>query len=503
MFKLKAKLLVLTVKAVLTVLVVLVPLLGVWFASSLTAYFNGPIWLALIAGLLFFPVLPLLWDWRATVKWRQKQDDRDDEPSVESGLADTDDPPSGRILVFWDRLILRTLAVNLALLVALGWFFPQEGFTALSARGDWMLDNAEGAWTEPVEDAIFATAEGLEFLHLAAHDNPFEEYADEETVIPESTDRGRFDESDDGDEPSPADGDDEQFRRGPMAWPPPDELHPVVDEIPASEETSIESVAEYIAAREDDPFYRVKALFDYVVSRVEYDVESLRGDDRAPQDAQTVFETQMAVCAGYARLLIALAEVTGDEIVYITGVSRDNQGEIGGGGHAWNAAKIKGDWYLLDPTWGAGHVGDEFNRKYNPVYLFTPPEVLINTHFPSEEAWQLLERPVSRSQFVRQPVLRAAFFSNRLDLIEPTRSQQRVGDEARIVVDNPAGLHLRGRLVNDAGVDKRCDTTDKGDDRTAVSCDIPDSGTYHVQLFGGEERFETMSLWGQIEVHGG
>jgi hypothetical protein len=35
-------------------------LLGIWLATSLAAYLNGPFWLPLAAGLLFFPVLPLI-----------------------------------------------------------------------------------------------------------------------------------------------------------------------------------------------------------------------------------------------------------------------------------------------------------------------------------------------------------------------------------------------------------------------------------------------------------
>lgn len=41
-------------------IVVVVPALGVWVGSSLAAYLNGPVWLACLAGLLLFPVLPLL-----------------------------------------------------------------------------------------------------------------------------------------------------------------------------------------------------------------------------------------------------------------------------------------------------------------------------------------------------------------------------------------------------------------------------------------------------------
>ncbi len=509
MLRLKGKLLVYTFKAILTLIVVLVPLLGVWFSSSLTAYWNGPIWLALLSGLFFFPGLPLLWDWWATVRWKRKQQEEGEvELDPKAAVVAEQRKSRGRILVFWDRLILRTLVVNLALLVTLGWLFPDEGFTALSARGDWMLDNVDGEWSEPVSDALFATAGAVEFLYYMAHENPYEQYADDDTVAPEIEDRGdlRDRSGDVDDEP---DSDDPDAERPAMSWPPPDDLHPVVAEMPESAETSIQSVAAYIAEREDDPFYRVKALFDYVADRLTYDVAVLEAleqgrHDYPPQDAEAVFEAGTAVCAGYARLLVELGRETGDEIVYVTGVSREQDGSISGLGHAWNAARIEGQWYLMDPTWGSGSVDSDegFKARYNPTYLFTPPRIFINTHYPDDEGWQLLEEPLSRGEFVRQPQLRPTFFANGMELIEPTRSQTSVGSEARIVLGNPKGRYIRGFLAPlRGGEGEECDVS-RGDE-TVVRCPIPASGRYQVMLFGGSQRYGTMPMWGKIEVQGG
>ncbi len=279
-----------------------------------------------------------------------------------------------------------------------------------------------------------AEAEGLEFLYNLSHDNPFDEYADDDTKVPIG-EGGRFNEPVDDDEPE-------------------DEKEPVGD------------------------------------------------DEERDDDGETVFETGLAVCAGYALLMVALGEYTGDEIVYVSGVSRDNEGDVGGAGHAWNAAEINESWYLLDPTWGAGHVDDQFNRQYNPTYLFTPPEVFINTHFPNERGWQLLSEPMTRGEFMRQPVLRPAFFANGMKLLEPTRSQVRVGTAATLRMENPKGRHLLGHAINaDTGSSTDCEVT-RGSE-TVMECPLPRSGTYHVQIFGGKQRYGSFPLWGQIEVHGG
>src|SRR6185503_16173663 len=100
--------------------------------------------------------------------------------------------------------------------------------------------------------------------------------------------------------------------------------------LPASAETSIASVAQYIAQRETDPWMRVKALHDYVADRVSYDVEALRSKTYPPQDAQTVFRTRRSVCAGYANLLAALGAAAGEDIVVIGGDARNDGADLTG-----------------------------------------------------------------------------------------------------------------------------------------------------------------------------
>jgi len=47
----------------------------------------------------------------------------------------------------------------------------------------------------------------------------------------------------------------------------------------------------------------------------------------------------------------------------------------------------------------------KFTRKLS-VHWFDPkPEIFIFTHFPKEEMWQLLNRPVVRDEFLRMPPL--------------------------------------------------------------------------------------------------
>ena len=142
-------------KATWFAFVIATPILGAWTASSLAAYKNGPVALAAASGVLLFPGLPLLWEAWASFRRRRR------------GVT------ARRFLTFVDRLILRTLFLNLLFLGVLLGTRPEAGFAALSTRGDWMLDGRAGRGVDTARHWIFRAADRLEWLYLAAHDNPF------------------------------------------------------------------------------------------------------------------------------------------------------------------------------------------------------------------------------------------------------------------------------------------------------------------------------------------
>ena len=76
--------------------------------------------------------------------------------------------------------------------------------------------------------------------------------------------------------------------------------------------------------------------------------------------------------------------------------------------HAWNAVYLKGNWSLLDCTWGAGHVdrNKRYQVRFTEFYFLTDPNKFAYSHFPymddnMEESmkWQLLKTPLSLEKF--------------------------------------------------------------------------------------------------------
>lgn len=440
-----------TAKLGFALVAVAIPLLGVWIGSSLAKATGGPLWLPIVAGALCFPVLPLLWE--GVGRWRHRKRERP------------------RILTLFDRLLLRTLAVNLAFVGTLIFLYPATVFTALSEHGDWMLEGHDVPWAE---DALHDTADRMRWLHELTHPNAYEELID-----PEAT--GVDADPTDWDEYAwqPSQSPEDIFRD--EAWPFAPELHPLVRAIPIEQQDTPEEVGAYFAQHEVDPLRRLKAVHDYVADRTAYDVEALRTMSFPPQDAQSVLDARIAVCAGYSQLVRAIGEAAGLEVVVVVGKTRGGSDR----GHAWNAAKVQGRWYLLDATWDAGSVGaDGFTKRFGTRYLMTPPDVFLYDHFPDEAKWQLRETPLSLGDFLRRPDLEPSFFAYGFALVSPTRSTVEVrGRSVTVELKNPNGFSVQAQSYAGESWDapaSRCEV----EDGERVTCPLQREGANLVVLFG-------------------
>ncbi|MBX3210485.1 MAG: hypothetical protein KF850_00475 [Labilithrix sp.] len=476
-------------KALAVASMIAAPLAGVWLASSLAAFANRAVWLPVASGLLLFPGLPLAWEGVSALRTRKQ-------------------PGKRRFLTFTDRLILRTLAINVLFLTGLLGLFPSRAFVAASTRGDWMLDGHDGPAAERARAVLLGCAGAVEWVYRASNDNPYREAVDRrdgKDVVPTptptggSTGAGGASASGGSTGPSPA-------GRPARGYPWPAELHPVVAQMPREVEVSVASVGKYIAEHETDPMLRVKALHDWVADRIAYDVPAYLAGAVPHHDGDPdhVFRSRVGVCAGYARLLADLGKASGDEILYITGDVRSKTSPMEGEHHAWNAAKIEDVWYLIDPTWNAGHPKDgAFEKAYKTEYLFTPPDQFILSHFPDEEKWQLLERPIARAEFFRRPVVTPLFHAHGLELLSPDRSQVTVGSSLDVAIRNPNDVFLLVSFEPSAaghvggGARARCET----DGHTRARCDFPATGTYDVHLFANPEASGTYEYVASVQVN--
>jgi hypothetical protein len=441
------------------------PLFGFWLASSLAAYNNASQWLALLVGLALFPILPV--GWEAFASWRRSKQ-----------------PAYKPILTRLDRVVLRTLLINALFVGGMMLFARTTALQAVAQRGDWMFDGYSGTAVETFRGWLLGLADHLEKHthedHFGTSDKP-----PPEPVKPTPT-------------PTPT----PEATRAPDAWPLPEAADPLVANMPADVEQSIDSVGLYLREHFPDPKQRVKAIHDYVVLRLTYDEATLAalmkdryGTDEPSQQAEDVFARRTAVCEGYARLMVALGKAADVEIAYVTGSIRDARRRVADGddasikaalegyGHAWNAAKIDGQWLLIDATWDDPIGGAPTLRS---TYLFVPPQLMLLNHLPDEPNWQLVDKPMTPGEFVRQPMMSPDIGRYGLTLLDPTRAQVSVDGEITITLDNPQHARVMANALRDSGGrdGKECAVASL-DRRTTVHCKLGD-GAYEIQLFAGD-----------------
>lgn len=131
-------------------------------------------------------------------------------------------------------------------------------------------------------------------------------------------------------------------------------------------EAAADECAAGVAPRADD-YQKAKHAFEWLASRVSYGKDLEEGQDRIVINAsgksrftldegsstprehgQTLYNAlveRKAVCAGYARAFQYLLQHMGIECTVVSGTA---QGSL----HAWCLAKLDGNYYYIDPTWG-------------------------------------------------------------------------------------------------------------------------------------------------------
>ena len=105
-----------------------------------------------------------------------------------------------------------------------------------------------------------------------------------------------------------------------------------------------------------------KYLYQYVATHVQYDYDDYY--DR--EDWNCLYDALIdgsAVCSGYAEAVYCLFNLAGIDCLCVDGTVVTEEHVDG---HAWNLAKVDGEWYVFDATWDTL---DEEHRFYLPMFF--------------------------------------------------------------------------------------------------------------------------------------
>ncbi|CAF3143516.1 unnamed protein product [Rotaria sp. Silwood2] len=171
---------------------------------------------------------------------------------------------------------------------------------------------------------------------------------------------------------------------------------------------------------------RAWIVFYWVSQNIEYDVDAYFSGNIRHQSTDDLFRSGKGVCDAFGTIFETLCNGVGIECKKISGYAKGYSFKLETSAfhrtnHAWNAVRLDGHWYLVDSTWGEGHID---NRKQNvrklcTFYFLVRPEQLIYTHLPENPQWQLLKSPIAMKDFVYLPHVYPEYFELGLHMVSP------------------------------------------------------------------------------------
>jgi hypothetical protein len=173
-------------------------------------------------------------------------------------------------------------------------------------------------------------------------------------------------------------------------------------QLPDSLAKTPEDIAGYIANSFGNDREKTRAIFIWIASNIQYDVENMFAINFYEKREEKILKplkSRKGICENYAALFNEICLKSGIKSFVIEGYTKQN-GFTDYIPHAWCAAIVDNSWYLFDPTWGSGYItGGVFHKKINNNYFMVNPSLLIKSHMPFDYLWQFLNYPVTNQEF--------------------------------------------------------------------------------------------------------
>ncbi len=182
---------------------------------------------------------------------------------------------------------------------------------------------------------------------------------------------------------------------------------------------------------------KVRALFVWIVENIKYQANGSKwattrlefyfSDYQKKRDKRKkevrIFEKAIQKkrtnCYGYSLIFKEACDLLNIESQIILGYSRGQISDIGKNNliknHSWNAVKLNNQWKLIDISWAVGYLEIKKQTNNDYYYIINPSE-FINQHLPANPKWQLMERKVSKEEFISTPILYPKYYYSEFKL---------------------------------------------------------------------------------------
>ena len=196
------------------------------------------------------------------------------------------------------------------------------------------------------------------------------------------------------------------------------ETDPIIKSLPERDKTDLKKFKEVLKDKVNnlDDEGKAKILFLWICENIAYDDDSFFSGKRVECEPEAVFRNGKTLCSGYARLFKNIGEYIRLEIqcvsCYSKGLGYEPGQTLTSTNHEYNIIKLDNKYRPIDCTWGAGTIQEKkFVKHLNEFYFLTDPELLIKTHFPANDRWQLTEKKYTLSDFLKWPQVFENFYA--------------------------------------------------------------------------------------------
>ena len=157
---------------------------------------------------------------------------------------------------------------------------------------------------------------------------------------------------------------------------------------------------------------KMRAIYMWEIANIGFDCWAYHHPNDFASNASVALNERMTTSKGYAEFFKAMCDVSGIECMVVQGLLRTDPEKIGklenNNRHYWNVVKINNVYYLVDATLGAGTTDSHkrrFTKALTDAWWLPNRELFAMSHFPDKKQWQLLEKPVTKSEFVQAPIV--------------------------------------------------------------------------------------------------
>ena len=140
------------------------------------------------------------------------------------------------------------------------------------------------------------------------------------------------------------------------------------------------------ASKKSSDFDRVLFVHDYLVDNSRYDTETAASGnaDSYGHTAYGCIVLGSGVCDSYSKAFMCILQKINIECMYVRGVANNGSGSEN---HAWNIAKLDGEYYQFDITWDDPVMSDGSDGKQYDYFGITTEEIKADHAFDNEAAY--------------------------------------------------------------------------------------------------------------------